>query len=128
MRKKNRQRGKQYVKRNLDKIEITFNGTFTGWNACIRVKKVIASQSSRYSKVTPSHIATFTVNRHLGCLWSKIGTFQLGIELSKRATMLILNWMFKNTIESFQMRYYMQFFLPGYQICQNLKIYTSEFT
>ena len=128
MRKKNRQRGKQYVKRNLDKIEITFNGTFTGWNACIMVKKVIASQSNRYSKVTPSHIATFTVNRHLGCLWSKIGTFQLGLELCKRATMPILNQMFKNTIESFQMRCCMQFFLQGHQNCQNLKIYTSEFT
>ena len=67
--------------------------------------------------------ATFTINRHLGCLWSKIGTFQLGIELCKRATMPILNWMFKNTIESFQMRYCMQFFLQRHQNCKNLKCF-----
>ena len=75
-----------------------------------------------------SSTATFTINCHLCCLWSKIGTFQFGIELCKRATLPILNWMFKNTIESFQMRYCMQFFLQGHQNCQNLKIYTSEFT
>ena len=58
--------------------------------------------------------ATFTINRHLGRLWSKIDTFQVGIELCKRATMLILSGMFKNTNESFQMRHCMQFFLQGH--------------
>ena len=36
--------------------------------------------------------ATFTINRHLGCLWSKVCTFQLDIELCKWTTMPILNW------------------------------------
>ena len=74
------------------------------------------------------HTATFTINRHLACLWSKIGTFQLGIELCKRATLPILRGMFRNTNESFQMSYCMQFFFQGHQNCQNLKIYTFEFT
>ena len=82
--------------------------------------------------LTPSQpnliTATLTINRHLACLWSKIGTFQVGVELCKRATIAILNKMIKNTIESFQMRYCMQFFLQGHQNCQNLKIYTSKVT
>ena len=39
-----------------------------------------------------------------------------------------LRGIFKNTNESFQMRYCMQFFFQGHQNCQNLKIYTFEFT
>ena len=94
---------------------------------CIRYRR-IKTLHWLFNFTDDSHTATFTINRHLGCLWSKIDTFQFGIELCKWATMPILNWMFKNTIESFQMRYCMQFFLQGHQNCQNLKIYTSEFT
>lgn len=72
--------------------------------------------------------ATFTINRYFACLWSRIDTFQVGVELCKRATMLILSGTLKNTYRSFQMRYCMQFFLQGHQNCQNLKLYTSEFT
>ena len=59
--------------------------------------------------------ATFTINHTLAYLWSKIGTFQVGIELFKMANMPILSRMFKNTNESFQMRHFMQFFLQGHQ-------------
>ena len=72
--------------------------------------------------------ATFAINRHLACLWSKISTFQVGKELHRGAAMPILREMFKNTNESFQMRYCMQFFFQGHQNCQNLKIYTFKFT
>ena len=82
--------------------------------------------------LTPSQpnliTATLKINRHLACLWSKIGTFQIRIVLCKRAIMPTLSEMFKNTNESFQMRYCMQFFFQGHQNCQNLKIYTFEFT
>ena len=67
--------------------------------------------------------ATFTINHHLPCLWSKIGTFQVGVELCKRAIMPILNKMIKNTNESFEMRYCMEFFFQGHQNCQNFRIY-----
>ena len=81
-----------------------------------------------YNCQLKKNTATFTINRHLACLWSKIGTFQMGIELCKRATMPILRRLFKNTNESFQMRHCMQFFLQGHQNCQNLMIYPSKFT
>ena len=49
----------------------------------------------------PPYTAILTINGHLGCLCRKIGTFQVGIKLCKRATMSILSGMFKNTTGSF---------------------------
>ena len=109
-------------------IEIIF---IHEWNAVWILGFIIESEQIKCIVILKCFLkgtATFTINRHLACLWSKIGTFQVSIELCKRATLPILREMFRNTNESFQMSYCMQFFFQGHQNCQNLKIYTSEFT
>ena len=61
-------------------------------------------------------------NRRLVYLWSKMSTFQTGFLPPKNVGIPTASLGFQTTIESFQMRYCMTYYLKGYQTYQNSKL------
>ena len=74
------------------------------------------------------HTAVLPQNRSFDSVWSKIGTLQDCIVLSKSAAMSLPTLRFLTTNESFQMRYCMNFFFKGHQNCHksNLKVHEKS--
>ena len=59
---------------------------------------------------------------------SEMSTFQIGVMLCKSSAMPMPSLIFKTTIQTFQMRYCMMFYLKGRQNCQKLKFRLVYFT
>ena len=56
----------------------------------------------------------FIWNRGMACLWREMCTFQSGVMQCKSAAMATPYWRFYTTIETFQMRYCITFYLKGH--------------